>query len=70
MLGSLMRHEQRPADARSWLEQAVDQLERLLETVSFEASDMRGQSVTIDETYVNDHLAELSKDEDLSQYIL
>ena len=45
-------------------------MERLLESVSFEASDMRGQSVTIDQAYVNDHLAELSKDEDLSQYIL
>ncbi len=45
-------------------------MERLLETVSFEASDMAGQSVTIDADYVNEHLVELSKDEDLSQYIL
>ena len=45
-------------------------MERLLETVSFEASDMAGQSVTIDAGYVNEHLVELSKDEDLSQYIL
>ncbi len=44
-------------------------MERLLETVSFEASDMAGQSVTIDADYVNEHLVELSKDEDLSQYI-
>ncbi len=45
-------------------------MERLLETVSFEACDMAGQSVTIDADYVNEHLVELSKDEDLSQYIL
>ena len=45
-------------------------MERLLETVSFEASEMSGQSVTIDADYVNQHLGELSKDEDLSQYIL
>jgi ATP-dependent HslUV protease ATP-binding subunit HslU len=45
-------------------------MERLLETVSFDASDMRGQQVTIDEAYVNEHLGELAKDEDLSQYIL
>lgn len=45
-------------------------MERLLETVSFEASDMGGQSVTITADYVNEHLGELSKDEDLSQYIL
>ncbi len=45
-------------------------MERLLETVSFEASDMPEQTVTIDADYVNDHLGELSLDEDLSQYIL
>ena len=45
-------------------------MERLLETVSFEASDMPAQTVTIDANYVNEHLGELSLDEDLSQYIL
>jgi ATP-dependent HslUV protease ATP-binding subunit HslU len=45
-------------------------LERLLETVSFEASDKSGSSVLIDAEYVDDHLAALSKDEDLSRYIL
>ncbi len=45
-------------------------MERLLETISFEASDMVAQSVTIDADYVNEHLGELSLDEDLSQYIL
>ncbi len=45
-------------------------LERLLETVSFEASDKGGSSVTINAGYVDDHLAELSKNEDLSRYIL
>ena len=45
-------------------------MERLLETVSFEASDKSGTHVQIDAGYVDDHLAELSKDEDLSRYIL
>lgn len=45
-------------------------MERLLETVSFEASDKSGASVTIDTDYVDEHLTELSKDEDLSRYIL
>ena len=45
-------------------------MERLLETVSFEASDKSGTEVVVDATYVDDHLAELSKDEDLSRYIL
>jgi ATP-dependent HslUV protease ATP-binding subunit HslU len=45
-------------------------MERLLETISFEASDMVEQSIIIDADYVNEHLGELSLDEDLSQYIL
>ena len=45
-------------------------MERLLETISFEASDRSGSRVRIDAVYVDDHLAELSKDEDLSRYIL
>jgi ATP-dependent HslUV protease ATP-binding subunit HslU len=45
-------------------------MERLLETVSFEASDKSGSELEIDAAYVDEHLAELSKDEDLSRYIL
>ncbi|MCZ6803724.1 MAG: ATP-dependent protease ATPase subunit HslU [Proteobacteria bacterium] len=45
-------------------------MERLLETISFEASENNGQSFSIDAKYVNDHLNELVEDEDLSRYIL
>jgi ATP-dependent HslUV protease ATP-binding subunit HslU len=45
-------------------------LERLLETISFEAADKSGQSLTVDQAYVDQHLAELAEDEDLSRYIL
>jgi ATP-dependent HslUV protease ATP-binding subunit HslU len=45
-------------------------MERLLETISFEASDKSGTTLQIDAGYVDDHLAELAKDEDLSRYIL
>lgn len=45
-------------------------MERLLETVSFEASDKNGESVTVDESYVNAHLQELTQDEDYAKYIL
>jgi ATP-dependent HslUV protease ATP-binding subunit HslU len=45
-------------------------LERLLETVSFEAADRGGQSVVIDDRYVDAHLKALVQDEDLSRYIL
>jgi ATP-dependent HslUV protease ATP-binding subunit HslU len=45
-------------------------LERLLETVSFEAADRGGEAVTVDAGYVDRHLGELVRDEDLSRYIL
>ncbi len=45
-------------------------LERLLETVSFEAADRGGQSLTVDAAYVDEHLGSLVDDEDLSRYIL
>ena len=45
-------------------------MERLLETISYEAPDRGGQSVTVDAAYVDDHLADLARDEDLSRYIL
>jgi ATP-dependent HslUV protease ATP-binding subunit HslU len=45
-------------------------LERLLETISFEAADRGGQQVTVDAAYVDEHLGELLKNEDLSRYIL
>lgn len=45
-------------------------LERLLESVSFEASDTPGSSVVIDQAYVNQHLDELAEDEDYARYIL
>lgn len=45
-------------------------MERLLETISFEASDKSGTKLNVDAGYVNDHLQELAQDEDLSRYIL
>jgi ATP-dependent HslUV protease ATP-binding subunit HslU len=45
-------------------------LERLLDVVSFEASDRPGEEFVIDRDYVDEHLGELLLDEDLSRYIL
>ena len=45
-------------------------MERLLETISFEASDKGGSTITVDASYVDQHVAELAQDEDLSRYIL
>ncbi len=45
-------------------------LERLLDTLSYEAPDRDGQSVAIDRAYVDAHLGELVQDPDLSRYIL
>jgi len=43
---------------------------RLLEDISFEADQMRGQTVVIDKAYVDDHLQDIVEDPDLSRYIL
>jgi len=45
-------------------------MERVMETLSFEASDMSGKAAVIDAAYVNAHLDKLVQDEDLSRYIL
>jgi ATP-dependent HslUV protease ATP-binding subunit HslU len=45
-------------------------LERLLDELSFEASDMNGVAVTIDAPYVARVLEGVVKDEDLSRYVL
>ncbi|MFT0211373.1 ATP-dependent protease ATPase subunit HslU [Pseudomonas sp. F1_0610] len=49
-------------------------LERLLEELSFAATDMASQQgdqpLSIDAKYVDEHLGELAQDEDLSRYIL
>ncbi len=45
-------------------------MERLLETLSFEAPDKTGEKIIIDEEYVKNNVSELSKNEDLSRYIL
>ena len=43
-------------------------MERLLDEISFRACE--GSPITIDATYVDDHLADIAKDQDLSRYIL
>ncbi|MGE6888318.1 hypothetical protein ACQKG5_24855, partial [Serratia bockelmannii] len=45
-------------------------LERLMEDISYDASEINGQSITIDADYVRSHLDELVADEDLSRFIL
>ena len=45
-------------------------MERLLEQASFDAADRNGTTVEVDAGFVDRHLAELAKNEDLSRYIL
>ena len=45
-------------------------MERLLEAVSFDASENPGSALQVDAAYVDAHLGNLAKDEDLSRYIL
>ncbi len=45
-------------------------LERLMEDISYDASEMDGEQVVIDAKYVNEHLESLVENEDLSRFIL
>lgn len=45
-------------------------MERLLEKISFEAADKSGEKYKIDAQHVDNSLANLVRDEDLSRYIL
>jgi len=45
-------------------------MEKLLEDVSFEAEDLKGETVTVDAAYVRERLADLAGNTDLSKYIL
>jgi ATP-dependent HslUV protease ATP-binding subunit HslU len=45
-------------------------MERLLETISYEASDRSGVALLVDQAYVDASLGKLAQDEDLARYIL
>jgi len=45
-------------------------VERVLEDLLFQTGQTASETVTIDRSYVESRLSELSQDEDLSQYIL
>ena len=45
-------------------------MERVLDEISFAAPDKGGQSVTIDEAYVREHVGDLARNTDLSRFIL
>ena len=45
-------------------------VEKLMEEISFDAPERHGETVRIDEKYVNERLADISQDSDLSRFIL
>jgi ATP-dependent HslUV protease ATP-binding subunit HslU len=45
-------------------------MERLLDRLSFDATERGGERIRIDAAYVEESLGTLAKDEDLSRYIL
>jgi ATP-dependent HslUV protease ATP-binding subunit HslU len=45
-------------------------MEKLLEDLSFDASQKHGQSISIDVAYVDERLKDLSESEDLARYVL
>ena len=44
--------------------------EKVLDDISFNATDKTGETITIDNKYVNENLGNLVKDTDLSKFIL
>jgi len=45
-------------------------MERVLDELSFEAPEKKGEAVTVDADYVRKMLTDIVKDQDLSRYIL
>jgi ATP-dependent HslUV protease ATP-binding subunit HslU len=45
-------------------------MEKMLEEISFEATDRSGDDIIIDKAYVDDRVSDLAKDTDLSKFIL
>jgi ATP-dependent HslUV protease ATP-binding subunit HslU len=45
-------------------------MEKLLDEISFAATDSAGQTITIDQGYVREKVADLAKNADLSKFIL
>lgn len=45
-------------------------MEKLLEEISFDAEDRKGETITVDAAYVDGQLSDVAKDTDLSKYVL
>ncbi|GBE43276.1 ATP-dependent protease ATPase subunit HslU [bacterium BMS3Bbin10] len=45
-------------------------MEKILDEISFDATDMDGEQITINEKHVRDNIGDLAKDADLSKFIL
>ncbi len=45
-------------------------LERVLDEISFSATDQGGEAITVDAAYVDSHIGDLAKNADLSRYVL
>jgi len=45
-------------------------MEKVMEDISFEAPNLKGKKIVIDQEYVQHHLKDIVKDEDLSRFIL
>ena len=65
-----MAAKESPKDLHHLFVSRPSGVERLLDEVSFDAPNRSGQTVRIDAAAVDAKLAELSKNEDLSRYIL
>ena len=45
-------------------------LEKVLDEISFTAPDKAGEEIVVDKKYIEKHLGDITKDKDLSKFIL
>jgi len=65
-----IRYSAGPKLEKELAETTLAVMERMLDQISFDAPDLSGQQIVIDAAYVQEKLADIVKDEDLSRYIL
>ena len=55
---------------KHWSEKTSTIIEKVLDDISFNATDKAGETITVDKKFVQDNLGNLVKDTDLSKFIL
>ena len=68
--GFLLLKKDATEETRGIVKLPTEEREKVLDDISFNATDKTGETITIDNKYVNENLGNLVKDTDLSKFIL